>query len=243
MSTSTRKAREVQARERLILRTAEAMVAERGYLGMNMDRIAEATEYSKGTIYQHFANKEEIVAALCVEGGERRVELFRRAASFDGRPRERMTAIGVSTELYLLLHPGHVQMEQLFHTESIREKTPESRLQLLFATELGCMDAVVGIVRDAVTEGDLTLPDDVAPEDVCFGLWSLTYGGQSLIAAKPHLGEVGIAEAAAALRRNQHALMDGYAWGPASHAWDYDATRRRILAETFPEEAAATGLV
>ena len=64
MATSTRKARELEAREALILDTAQRLVEERGYLGMNMDLVAEATEYSKGTIYQHFSCKEELLSAL-----------------------------------------------------------------------------------------------------------------------------------------------------------------------------------
>ena len=50
MATSTRKARELEAREALILDVAERLVQEKGYLGMNMDQVAAATEYSKGTI-------------------------------------------------------------------------------------------------------------------------------------------------------------------------------------------------
>ena len=242
MSTQTRKARELEAREQLILQVAGDLLDERGYLGMNMDRIAAATEYSKGTIYLHFANKEEVLAALCAEGGDRRLELFRRAAEFRGNARERMTAVGVSLELFVRLYPRHVKTEQIFNTESIREKTPEARMEQLFGSELGCMRVVVGIVNDAVKAGDLVLPDGVAAEDVCFGLWSLTYGGQTIIEAKPHLGDVGIVRPEAALRRNQHAFMDGFGWHPLTREWDYDATRRRILDEVFPDEAKAAGL-
>ena len=40
------------------------MLLERGYLGLTMDRIAKATEYSKGTIYHHFSSKEVLLEAL-----------------------------------------------------------------------------------------------------------------------------------------------------------------------------------
>ena len=71
MGTLTRKQREIAEREQLILGIAAEMLVERGYLGLTMDRIAAATEYSKGTIYQHFPNKEEIVAALATESAAR----------------------------------------------------------------------------------------------------------------------------------------------------------------------------
>ena len=55
MATSARKQREVKERERHLLDVARGMLIAQGYSGLSMDRLAEATEFSKGTIYQHFA--------------------------------------------------------------------------------------------------------------------------------------------------------------------------------------------
>ena len=64
METLSRKQREIQEREALILEVAREMLLERGYLGVTMDRIAQAIEYSKGTVYQHFSSKEDVLVAL-----------------------------------------------------------------------------------------------------------------------------------------------------------------------------------
>jgi AcrR family transcriptional regulator len=48
MGTLTRKQREVRQRERALLGIARKMLIEQGYAGLSMDRLAEATEYSKG---------------------------------------------------------------------------------------------------------------------------------------------------------------------------------------------------
>src|SRR3984885_3865421 len=88
--TLTRKQREIQGREGRILEVARTMIVEDGYHGLSMDRIAEALEYSKGTIYQHFSCKEDILMALANQAIERRLEMFRRAAAFRGKSRERM---------------------------------------------------------------------------------------------------------------------------------------------------------
>lgn len=77
-ATLSRKQREVQEREGRILELARAMIVQDGYHGLSMDRIAEALEYSKGTIYQHFSCKEEILMALVNQTMERRLDLFRR---------------------------------------------------------------------------------------------------------------------------------------------------------------------
>ena len=73
------------------------MLIEQGYAGLSMDRLAEATEYSKGTIYQHFSTKEDLITALAVESSEQRLALMAKARTFRGRPRERMLALGSLT--------------------------------------------------------------------------------------------------------------------------------------------------
>ena len=43
------------------------MLRRDGYLKLNMDRVGQAIEYAKGTVYRHFDNKEDIIVALGVE--------------------------------------------------------------------------------------------------------------------------------------------------------------------------------
>ena len=72
MSASERKKREYAQRADLIRETTRKLLLDVGYLELNMDRIAEITEYSKGTIYQHFSCKEEILVALLAESAHKR---------------------------------------------------------------------------------------------------------------------------------------------------------------------------
>ena len=50
MSIISRKQREFQAREELILDHARDLLRAKGYMGLNLDELAEQIEYSKGTI-------------------------------------------------------------------------------------------------------------------------------------------------------------------------------------------------
>jgi TetR/AcrR family transcriptional regulator, fatty acid metabolism regulator protein len=56
--------RQRQEREELILRAAEEVVLEKGYREMSMDEVAARVGIAKGTVYLHFASKEELVFAL-----------------------------------------------------------------------------------------------------------------------------------------------------------------------------------
>ncbi len=239
MATSARKQREFQQREQAILDVAREMLAERGYLGLNMDRIAEALEYSKGTIYQHFSSKEDLLMALAVQTSEKRPSMFARAAAFDGSSRERVTAIGCAAELFVQLFPDHFRVEQILQLTSIWEKTSEQRQQLLRACQSRCLTIVSGIVRDAIDEGDLELPEFMTPEDLVFGMWSMSFGGYSIIATSEPLTELGIHDAFMTVRKNMMAMLDGYGWRPLSHEWDYLATFERVQHEVFADECRA----
>lgn len=243
METLTRKQREVHKRESQILDVAREMLLEDGYHGLGMDRIAEALEYSKGTIYQHFPCKEEILLALANEALDARVRMFRRAATFRGRPRERMAAVGLASEMFARLYPHHLHVEQVVRLHSVWEKTSEKRRNLMRMCEAQCMSTVGGIVRDAVAAGDMTLPAGIEPEHVVFGLWAMNYGAQSFASSGEPLAELGIADAAKSLRDNCNHLMDGYAWKPLTSEFDYDECQARIAMDIFPDEAARLGSV
>jgi TetR/AcrR family fatty acid metabolism transcriptional regulator len=51
-------------REELILQAAEDVLVEKGYYEMSVDEIASRVGIAKGTVYLHFASKEDLVVAL-----------------------------------------------------------------------------------------------------------------------------------------------------------------------------------
>jgi AcrR family transcriptional regulator len=58
-------------REQLILQEAERLLRDEGYEGLVMERLAERVGISKGTVYQHFAKKEDLVGAIILRSLER----------------------------------------------------------------------------------------------------------------------------------------------------------------------------
>lgn len=59
----TRAQAQAQTRERL-LQAAAQVFALRGFAGATLENIAEQAEFSRGAVYAHFANKEELFLAL-----------------------------------------------------------------------------------------------------------------------------------------------------------------------------------
>jgi len=236
MNTLTRKQRERFDREQRILEVARPMLLAGGYHGLNMDRIAAELEYAKGTIYNHFACKEEILIALALQTQEKRMGLFQRAAAFAGRPRERLMAIGLASELFVRNYPEHFQVEQLIRSASLWEKTSLERQNLLRACEGRCFGIVVGIVRDALAQSDLKLPPEISAEDLVFALWSMSLGASTIITTSASLAELGVREPYHSLWRNIVRMLDGYGWKPLSCDSDETALVGRIQKEVFANE-------
>lgn len=236
MQTLSRKQREIRDREVRILEVARRMLVEGGYLGLSMDAIAGELEYSKGTIYNHFGCKEEIIIALAIETMDKRTEMFLRAASITAPPRQRLAGIGASAELFVRLYPDHFSVEQLIRSASIWEKTSEKRRRTMHAAESRCMGIVAGIVRDGIAQGELKLPDDMSPESLVFGLWSQTFGAYSIIATSDGLEDHGVTDPYHAVRKNINMTLDGYGWTPLSTEFDYIDLFERLMAEVFPDE-------
>jgi AcrR family transcriptional regulator len=233
------KQQEIRDRELRILELAREKLAHVGYLGLNMDVIAAELSYSKGTIYNHFSCKEEIILALAIETLEKRTEMFQRALQFEGLPRERMAAIGVAAELFVRLYPQHFQVEQLIRSQSIWEKTSEQRRNRMRWCETRCMEMVSGVVREGIAAGHLTMPEQTEPEDLVFGLWAQTFGAYSIIATSESLAEIGIADPYMAVRQAIRTVLDGYQWQPLASHYEYGPLYERIQTEVFPDECRA----
>ena len=237
MVTLSRKQREIQQREAQILSVARGHLLEGGYLGLSMDRIATEMEYSKGTIYQHFKNKEEIILAMANVALEVRANMFERAAMFSGRSRQRIVAIGTAAEVFVERYPHHFKVEQIIRSSSIWEKTSDERRNYMQGCEARCMGIVGGVVRDAIAAGDLQLPEGRSPEDLVFGLWSMNFGAYTILTSSDSLQDVGIADGVAALRHNQNCMLDGYHWQPLSTEFDYAVVNQQVRQEMFSHES------
>lgn len=236
MNQLSPKQQEIQIRTQRILEIARPILIQDGYHGLSMDRIASEVEYSKGTIYNHFANKEEIIVALAIETVGKRVDLFRRAAQFIGKSRFRMQAIGQAAEKFVRDYPDFFVLEQILQLPSVRQKIPEKRQFEIDNCETVCMDVVAGVVRDAIAAEDLVLPKNFTPEKLVFGLWSLTSGGFAIAARSKSLPHLGLDQPFELVHDHTYALLDGFGWLPLSSDYDCQAIVTKIHAQVLSDE-------
>ena len=231
-----RKQREFQQREQLILDTAQAMLHRQGYAQLTMERIAEAVEYSKGTIYNHFSSKEDLVCSLCCRCVRNLIDLFQRAYDYPGTTRQRFAAIGIAYSLYHQLNPLDAQNIQIVKTNAVREKLSEDKRQELGALEHEITQLCMSLVNEAIETGDIPATENHSADAIVFGFWSMLYGGMLLAQSDIPLDELGFSPVIKLLWNNSQQLMDAYGWQPHSKNTDTEALFTELCNALFADE-------
>jgi AcrR family transcriptional regulator len=235
MARSAWKQKEITAREAELLRTARRLILQHGVQGLTMDRLAAATPYSKGTIYQHFTSREDILGALCIAMGELRLDMFERASGFAGTSRERAIAAHKGHAILFHLHRELWQAEQLISQTHLRPKLSSEHRAEFDAVNGACFSAFMGIVRDGFASKELMPPYDLSAEQILIGVMGQTRGLYAIWASDSPVQQW-VNDSSELHFKLINALYDGFGWRPFSSEWDYAKTAERIRAEVYPEE-------
>lgn len=236
MNILNRKQRERFEREQLMLDAAREIINNEGWAHLTMERVAAAVEYSKGTVYNHFSSKEDIVGAISCRCMSRMIEMFERAANWPGNHRERMAAIGLAHALYALLHPQEVQNMQIIKSPAIRQKISAEKQNEILQLEQRITGMVLNVIRDAMRDGDIPANEQHVPDGIFLGLWSIGYGSQLLHLSDIPFAQLGLSSPLDMLWLNSHKLLDSYNWRPLSSEMDINALRNNLLSSLFADE-------
>ncbi len=230
----TRKERERAAREELILDHAQRLLLRDGFQNLNLDELAEAVEYSKGTLYLHFKTKEDIALAVVARATKERADLFERALKLQGRSRERLRAVGFACAHFAKVYPDYFSVDLMLKSHSFWEKADEARQHQCGMEGGRCFRLVHQPVIEGLQSGDLPR-GKMSSEEIVFAL-SSTAIGSHIMGRSHHAAMIaGIDDPLKALCQNVDLMLDGLGWKPLSGEWDYAAVDRRIKKEIFPE--------
>jgi AcrR family transcriptional regulator len=229
-----RKERERAAREELILDHAQRILLRDGFQNLNLDDLAEAVEYSKGTLYLHFKTKEDIALAVVTRAFKERGDFFERSLSFNGRSRERARAIAFACGHFAHVYPDYYNVEMMLKSQSFWERADEAR-QHQYGMQAGRTFRVMHrVVTEGLQAGDIP-PSKMSSEEIVFSIASMAIGSQ-IMARNTHAATMaGIDDTFQAVCQNLSLLWDGLKWKPLSTELDYHAVDRRIKKEIFPD--------
>jgi AcrR family transcriptional regulator len=242
MVIKDRRRREIARREQHILDMAQQLIRNEGLVNLQMSRLAEACEYSVGTLYQHFAKKEDLLLALSTRNSEKKVELFERAANWTGPTRERMLAIALADILMLELLPESSRLGQYVCTDIVRESVSPERRQSALAIRVRIERIVTAVTDAAIMTGDLPRFTTLSSLEVTLGLWTQCIGMHTLVQIDGALCVDGLERPYVLLFKQLNHLLNGYGWHPLMASIDDAAVvaqMQRLSREVFDMPCAA----
>ncbi|HUG54851.1 MAG TPA: TetR/AcrR family transcriptional regulator [Vicinamibacteria bacterium] len=166
-----RREREREEIRRKILDAARELFTGEGYERVTMRRIAEAIEYSPTTIYNHFADKDALVQALCHEDFARLFQHLQEQPS-PADPVAAIRQLGQAYARFGTTHPNHYRFmfmtpAKFEHPEDHDRSPGEQAFGLLRAAVAAAVDG--GHFRD----GDVDTMAQV--------LWASIHGAVALL--------------------------------------------------------------
>ncbi len=213
MGTRERKQREFEAREQLFLDAARRLIREEGLLTLQMARLARACDYATGTLYQHFASKEDLLVALATQRLGEHCDLFCKAAAWPAGTRERMFALTVADEYFSRRHPGYSRLMQYVFTEVVWETASPGRREQLTAELEPVVAAITGVVEQAVAAGEVKA-GVLSTQELMLGPWAVCHGMQSLLQTRGLLEQLDISAPRRSIYVHAQVLLNGLGWQP-----------------------------
>ena len=201
-------------REQLFLDKAQELIQRDGLLTLQMARIAEECDYAIGTLYNHFASKEDLLVALATRNCLSRVELFERAARWPGPTRDRMLAIVLADLMMIRAQPEHFRLAQFVWTDVIWGAASEASRRRALEASAPLSALVDGIVVEAFRNGDLPADTRLSPQALTVGPWAMCLGMYSLVQQDGLLDEHDVGDPYRLLLKQLQYLLNGYRWQP-----------------------------
>jgi len=226
----------LQAREQEILETARQLVKDYGVAGLTMDKVVAKVPYSKGTVYNHFSCKEDLLAGICVDCMRMLLPMFRRIMLYQGNSRDRMIAVCFAYMLFAMRYPDRFMMVILAKTPGLKEKASPGRCADLETLDADLLGVALQIIQQGIEAGELELPAHMDPSQVAFSLWSSSFGALALLNEGVEVCAVreGLLAEVEVLN-NANTMLNGYQWKPCSD-FDWKATVAQLKEFVFASE-------
>ncbi len=200
---SNRKAVELNKRDELILSVAHGLLVKHGLSGFSMQNIADECGYSKGTIYQHYTCKEDLVLILVTTIGKSLVGMIELAISNGTSLRHKVALVSAAVFIHGERHP-----EMMALAAKIRSPEFVAKLSERSQTQLSRNN-------ETIFKGVLTIFsqgsgfDSQKIMDALFGWWTMLWGVQDVLINDTEISEVGFPNPIQSFFRSINIYLNG----------------------------------
>ncbi len=180
MGVTERREREREARRTAILVSAKDLFSRKGFHSTTIDDIAEKAEIGKGTVYNYFASKQEILGYLLLSNMQMAVNWFDAIMTeIDGKePMDRLSTLAGTFMRYVMeqVHPSNTFY--IILGDFAVSDLSEGLKQELRETVEALFKHVRRIFEDGVESG--LFRKDINPEKMALILWGAAIGVHAL---------------------------------------------------------------
>jgi AcrR family transcriptional regulator len=178
LQKASQKAKDFRRREEEILLRAQELFLEHGEDKVTVEMIADAVGIGKGTIYKHFATKDEIYLRLMIRYEEELAEVFARLSEVGDEDRARLAKEYFG---FRMRQPEkYALFDRLEHKLANNMSCPEL-VNELYETRSNNLKKLADVVQERIREGKL---QDVPAYFHIFAAWALVHGAVALYHSK-----------------------------------------------------------
>lgn len=184
MGVAERKEREKEQRRNDIIDAAEKVFFSKGVENATMDEVATAAEYSKGTLYLYFKNKNELFHGIICRALGKLYEMFTAATAGKPNGLARIYALGQAYHQFYETEPEYFMA--LLHQEKLEvdKETLENSYSFACCHKVG--NKIFDFIKQCIEEGieDGSVHKDHDPSKLSLILWGHTAGVLHILKSK-----------------------------------------------------------
>lgn len=171
MGSQQRKEREKEDLRRKVITAATELFREESYAAVSMRKIAKRVEYSVGTLYLYYKDKDELFLAVQSAAFEQAFT-FINALSGKDDPLERLQELGERYVRFGMKNPDLYRLMFMMEhpMDAMEEGDP-------WHSGIALHNLLTSLVKECVAAGRIVAED---PDRLSFALWSLVHGMVSL---------------------------------------------------------------
>ncbi len=130
MSNERRRERDRKRRRTEIIDAAEQLFFSKGYDDITMDDVAADADFSKGTLYVYFRNKQSLLYAVALRGVRLLNAMFAGAAKTEEVGLDKICAIGVAYYEFSKKHPEYFKLFSYAESDRFTARDDDYALEL-----------------------------------------------------------------------------------------------------------------
>lgn len=171
MGSQQRKEREREDLRRKIITAATELFREENYAAVSMRKIAKRVEYSVGTLYLYYKDKDELFLAVQSAAFEQAFTFINTLPENDD-PLERLRGLGERYVRFGMENPDLYRLMFMMEhpMDAMEEGDP-------WHSGISLHNLLTSLVKECVAAGRIVAED---PDRLSFALWSLVHGMVSL---------------------------------------------------------------